>query len=137
MVLRSESQSGLGFKRSVDLSGDVGHFGRVRVSDLVFEIHIALIAERDEMNVGVRHFKTENSYADFPTWDDALESGSHFFGEHHHVAESGVRKVEDVVSLLLGHYERMAPADGIDIEEGIEVVVLSNFVRGNLPCNDT
>ena len=65
-----------------------------------------------------------------------LRSMSGLLGEDHHTPEELVLEVEEVVLLEARDDERMPHLQGSDVEEGIELLALSDAMRGDLPLYD-
>lgn len=101
------------------------------------EIEVARFVERHEVDVGVGNIDTYHSLTDLDARTHFLQSTSNFAGKEMEIDKKLVVEVEDVIYFLLGDAENMTFHNGIDIEESKEILGLSNFVAGDLSCNDT
>ena len=45
--------------------------------------------------------------------------------------------IQNIVDLMLGHHQRVALSNGIDVKKSIEAVVFSTLVRRNFSCDDS
>ena len=96
------------------------------------EIHVALRLERNEVDVGVVHFKSEHSHAYLAAGKCLLDGGGDALGKDDHAGEFFVGEVEEIVYFAFGHYKGMALGKGVDVKKGVELVVLGTTVRGYL-----
>ena len=87
--------------------------------------------------MGVGHLQTEHGLAHLDAGQHLLDGYGHVLGKHLHVGQFLVREVEDVVDLALGDNQRVAFGQGINVEEGVEVLVFGTLVAGNLSSHDT
>ena len=104
---------------------------------MFFEVHIALLGDGDEMDVGMRHFQSDDSHTYALARHGFLDGLGHFLGKDHHAADFVILKVEDVVVFAFRNHQGMAFGDGIDVHEGKKAVVFSNFVARDFPFHDS
>lgn len=98
----------------------------------VGEEHVLLALHGDEVDVGVGHFEAEDGLADLDAGDDGLDGTRHMGGEDVQAAELFVGEVEDVIDFTTGDDEGMTLHQGVDVEEGIELLVAGAAVAGYL-----
>ena len=100
------------------------------------EVHVAFALQGYELNVSVVHFESEHGHAYLSAGESCAQRFCHLFGEDYHVGEVVVVEVEEVVHLLLGHNQRVALCQRVDVEKGVELVVLGTVVGGDFAGYD-
>ena len=78
--------------------------------------------------MGVGHFEAEHGHAHLAAGEGGLDGLCHALGEDRHAGYFGVVKVEVVVYLAARYYECVALCQRIDVEEGVELVILGALV---------
>jgi len=117
------------------LTGDTLHlFGRKL--ELLLQVNISLSIDRHEMDVRVVDLKSEDEDSDLAALRHRLDLMGDLLSEDHHAPEQIILDIEDVVDLLARHDERVTGLYGIDVEEGVELGVLGDSIRRDLPLND-
>lgn len=100
------------------------------------EAHVFLALHGYEVDVGVGDFESEDALAYLDAGDGFLYGYGYALGKDLHGCYLVVFKVEDVVDFTLGYDEGVAFLQGVDVEEGEELVVLGYLVAGYLACYD-
>ena len=100
------------------------------------EVHIALVVEGDEVQVGVRHFKADGRHADFATRQRFADGLRHALGETVVGGERFVVEVEDIVHLAARNHQGVAFCHGIDVEKRVEVFVFRAFIGRDFAGGD-
>ena len=100
------------------------------------EVHVALRLEGYEVDVGVVDFKPEHCHAYFAAGVCLTDGGGDTLGKDNHAGEFVVGEVEEIVYFALGHYEGVTLGKGVDVEKGVELVVLGTTVGGYFALND-
>ena len=116
----------------IDFLCDFGHLAVFEREFACKEIHVALLVDRNQVNVCVWHFKTHHSHANAFAGHHSLHGCGNFVGK---IPESGIflgAEVEDVVNLVAWNHKSVAFGNRVDVEESIEILVLGNLVAGNL-----
>lgn len=89
------------------------------------------------MDVRMGHFEAQNDRC-YPI---AARIGLNFtcntLGEEYHGRQCLIIKVVEVIYLLLWDDERMALCEWIDVQEGVETLILGYFIARNLSGYDT
>lgn len=101
------------------------------------EVEVALGTDWHKMDMGMRHLKSDDSHADAFARDGLFDGESHVFGEHHHLTELLVIDIEKVVRFLFRDDEGMPFGEGVDIEKGKKLVILSDFIAGDFTLDDS
>ena len=104
---------------------------------LFFEIEVAFTSNGHKVNVSMRHLKTNNGHSDAFARDGLFDGLGDMLGEHHHLTEFFVIKMEDVIGFMFGDHEGMAFRQRVDIEESKETIVLGNFVARDFTVDDS
>ena len=117
------------------LTGDTLHlFGRKL--ELLLQVDIPLSIDGHEMDVRVVDLKSEDEDSDLATLRHRLDLTGDLLSEDHHAPKQVILDIEDVVDLLARYHERVTGLYGIDVEEGVELSVLGDSIRRDLPLND-
>ena len=103
---------------------------------LLLEIKVAFTVDRHQMDMGMRHFESDNSHCDAFAGDGFLDGISHMFGEHHHLSEFFIVDIEDVVGFMFGNDEGMSCRQGVDVEKSKKLFVFGDFITGDFALND-
>ena len=104
---------------------------------MVCEIQVTWIIQRHQMNMRMRHIDTHHSDTHFDAGTDFLQTLGHHAAESVQCDKKIIVQIEDIVYLLLGDTEHMALHHRVDIQKRQTLVGLSNFVAGDLACNNT
>jgi hypothetical protein len=88
------------------------------------------------MDVGVRHLETEDGLTHLDAGDNAFDGTGDMSGEDVEARQFVVLKVKDVIYLATGDDEGVTLSHGVDIKEGVELVVLRAAVAGDVACGD-
>ena len=104
---------------------------------LFFEVQVALGGDGDKVDVRMRHFETNDGNADTFARKGFFDGLSHFLGEDHHLSQFLVTKLENVIHFLFRHHQGVAFGKRIDVEESEEMLVLSDFIAGDFPLDDS
>ena len=108
-----------------------------QVKMLLLEIKVAFAGDGYEMDVGMRHFETDNGHADALARDGFLYGLGHMLGKHHHLTEFLIFDIEDVIGLVFGNDERMTFRQRIDVEKCKKTVVFGNFITRDFTVDDS
>ncbi len=84
------------------------------------------------MDMCMRHLQPHNHYSHFLHEVTLFESLGYFLCEHVHASEFIVFEIEIVVHLSFGYDERMPFRKRIYIQESEKLIVLRNFIAGDL-----
>ena len=87
--------------------------------------------------MGVVYVKADDSLRHLLAWEGLLDGCCYVLGKDLHTAYLLVGEVKEVVDLALGHYQGVAGLDGVDVKEGVELVILGALVTGNLSLYDS
>lgn len=86
------------------------------------------------MDVGMRDFQSEHTYADSLAWYCCLDCKGNFLGESAKSEIGLVVKMEDIIIFyILGDDKGMTLYKRIDVQKSVELVILGYLVRRNLP----
>ena len=119
-----------------DAGGDVAHAFVGEVEFFLAEVHVALALQGNEVDVGVRNFESQYGHAHFAAGNGAAHGACHACGEDVERGEFLVVEVEDVVDFAAGNDEGVALGHGVDVEKGVEALVLGALVGGNFALGD-
>ena len=122
---------------SKDFRGDFLHLFSWQLEFLLAEVHIAFALKGNQVDVGVVDLQAQHCHAHLAAGECLLNGFGHTLGEDGHGGQGVVVEVEQVIYFLLGHHEGVTLSHRIDVEEGVETVVLGAFVGGNFSCNDS
>lgn len=101
------------------------------------EVEVALALERDEVNMSVRDFHSENGNADPLARNGRLEGMGHLASKSPKAFVDTFIEVEDIVVLyILRDNEHMALNKGIDVEKSIIMFVFSYLVGWDFALGD-
>ena len=100
------------------------------------EVEVAFLVHRYKMDMGVVDFEPDDSDAYLAAGTRLLECDSHSLGKDNHLGQHLIGEVKDIVYFLLGNYKGMSGTDGVDVEEGVEIVILGALVAGYLSLDD-
>lgn len=100
------------------------------------KIQVIRAIDGHEMKMRVRHFETDHGKAAAITGKSFLYRFGDRSGENQDLTQVGVGHVEELIDLELGYYEGMSFAQGEDIQECKEFVVLCNLISGYLSGDD-
>ena len=125
----------LSLESGVDFLCSCGHLVVAQL-DVMMEVDVSLRVDRNEMDVGMVDFESQHHLGHLLTGESRADGLGNLLGKHLKGGEVGVAHVKDVVHFLTRYNQRMALFDGIDVEEGIEVLILGAFVAGYLTSSD-
>ena len=100
------------------------------------EIQIIRVIDRHQVKMRMRHFETDHGEATAITGKSLLYRLGDRSGENQHLAQVGVGQVEELIDLDLGDHEGMSFAQGEDIQECKEFVILGDLICGYLSGDD-
>lgn len=101
------------------------------------KVEVALTLERDEMNMSMGHFHSENRNAYSLARNGRLDGQGHLAGKSPKTLVDSLVEVEDVVVLdILRNDEHMALYKRIDVEKGVILLVFSDFVGRDFALGD-
>ena len=75
---------------------------------LLAEIHVAFCLHRDEVDVGVVHFQSQNRHTHFEAGEGRFDGTSYALREYYHAAQFVVGEVEEIILFAFGDDEGMA-----------------------------
>ena len=117
------------------LTGDTLHlFGRKL--ELLLQVDISLSIDGHEVDVRVVDLQSEDEDSDLAALRHRLDLTGDLLSEDHHAPEQVIFDIEDIVDLLARYDERVTGLYGIDVEEGVELSVLGDSIRRDLPLDD-
>ena len=90
----------------------------------------------DEVQVGVRHFKSDGRHTYLTAGQDFADGQRHALGETVVGGERSVVEVENVVHLAARNHKGVAFRHGIDVEKRVKVFVFRAFIGGNFAGGD-
>ena len=122
------------FKFCVDLVRDFLEFLFSQFEMFFAEVDISLTVHRDEVDVCMRNFQTQNNLCHFFARESSLDGLCHFLGEYFKLSQVCILHIEDVVHLLARNHQSMTFADRANVEESIELVAFCTLVARNLSC---
>ena len=102
----------------------------------VGEEHVFLALHGDEVDMCMRHFQTQDGFADLHAGDDLLDGTSHAGCEDMEAGNLIVLKVEDIIYFATGDDERVPLHHRIDVEESIELLIAGAAIAGDFACGD-
>ena len=88
------------------------------------------------MNVRVRHLQPDHGHPDPLAGNGTLDLLRHVPGKQVDATQQPFVKVKEVVDLLFGDDEGVPLREGLDVEEGEELVVLGDAVARDVPGDD-
>ena len=84
------------------------HFLGGEMEFLLAEIHVAFCLHRDEVDVGVVHFQSQNRHTHFEAGEGRFDGASYALREYYHAAQFVVSEIEEIILFALGDDEGMA-----------------------------
>ena len=126
-------ENGMKLTYTIVSEGEANLLGR-KAQLRIGEVHIFLALHRDEMDMSVRHFKSQHSLSHLHAWERSLDGNSHFLGKHLETSQFVIVHIEDVIHLTTWDDQCVTLHERIDVEECIKLLVLSTLVGRNLPC---
>lgn len=103
----------------------------------LFKVEVTLESDRDEMDMGMRYFKTDNGHANALAGDGFLDGLGNVLCEHHHLSKFIIIDIKDIVGFVFGDHEGVTFRQGVDIEECKKLVVFGNFIAWDFALNDS
>ena len=103
----------------------------------IAEEHVALLLQRDEVDVCMRHLHAQHGHTDTLAGESCFQGLGYLLGKEIQASQLLIFKVKDVVDLMLGDNECVSLHHGVDIEEGKVVLILGHLVAGDLACHDS
>jgi len=100
------------------------------------EVNVGFRIHGNQVNVRVWHFQSQNHLCHFLTREGLLQGCCHAFGKQLEGGQFLVVHVEDVVHFASGNDEYVSACHGVDVKEGVELLVLGALVAGNLSSGD-
>jgi hypothetical protein len=120
----------------LELSLDaLGNFHKLLGSELKMRIgksHICLALHGHQVDVGMRHLKTQYTLANLHTRDSLADSDSNLLGKNLKTSNLFIAQVKDIIFLALGDDKSMSLLQRIDIQEGKVIFVFGYLVARNL-----
>jgi len=107
-----------------------------RKLELLLQVNISLGIDGHKVDVCVVDFKSKDEDSDLAALRHRLYLTSDLLSEDHHTSKKPVFDVEDVVYFLARYDERVPWLYGIDVEESVELSVLGDSIRRDLPLDD-
>ncbi len=101
------------------------------MNPLVGEVECLLGVHRDEVDVRMRDIEPEHGYPYTFATESGLLRASHTLREAGEAGKSFGVEVEEIICLDLWHAEGMTRGEGVDIEEGVVLGILSYLVGGD------
>ena len=98
-----------------------------------YRVNISLSIDGHKVDVRMVDLKSEDEDSDLAALRHRLDLTSNLLSEDHHAPEQVILDIEDVVDLLTRYDERVTGLYGIDVEEGVELSVLGDSIRRDLP----
>lgn len=112
-----------------DSVGNTLHFSRFESQLRCAEIHVSLAVERNEVDVGVRHFEPDGCGSDAFARHGTAKGFGYAFSENFEGGKFVVVEVKQIIDLTFWNYQYVAGGDGVDVEKGVVFVVLGNSIR--------
>ena len=104
--------------------------------DMVAEVHVVLFLKRDEVDVCVGHFQSQDGHTYLGAGAYLFHGFGHLHGESLQFAVFLFGEVEDVIYFAFGYAEYVTFLYGVDVEEGVAARVLGYLVAGYLAGYD-
>ena len=117
-------------------AGQLLHPGLSHLDFGVGEVQVGHLVHGDEVDVGVGHFQPNHGHADALAGHGRRHALGHALGKQVQGRQLGWGQVEDVVGFLLRNHQRVAFHQRGDVEKRQVLIVLGNFVGGQLARND-
>lgn len=114
-----------------------GHFCKLFSRKLqlgIGEKHIFLALHRNQMNMSMRHFQTQDSHSNLLTRKSLSDSQCYLLGKNVHSGQFFIFQIKDIVYLTFRNDQRMSFYQRIDVQKCEELLVLRNFITGNFAC---
>ena len=114
-----------------------GHFCKLFSRKLqlgIGEKHIFLALHRNQMNMSMRHFQTQDSHSNLLTRKSLSDSQCYLLGKNVHSGQLFIFQIKDIVYLTFRNDQRMSFYQRIDVQKCEELLVLRNFITGNFAC---
>ena len=116
---------------------DVKEFLLCQLEVLLLEVEIAFAGDGNQVDMGMRHFETDDGHTDAFARDGFLDGSCNLLGKHHHLTEFLVIDIENVVGFVLGDDKGMAFRQRIDVEKSKKAIVLCNLIARDLAVDDS
>ena len=129
-------RAGATLERCLYASCDLGKLLGCEAQFGVAEEHVALLLQRDQVDMGVGYFHAQHCHADALAGERSLQSLGHLLSKEVQACKLIVLQVEDIVYLTFGNHQGVTLYHGVDIEEGEGLVVFVDFVTGDFAVND-
>ena len=99
--------------------------------------NIRFLLNGNQMNVRVRNFQSDNSFAYLLARESLFNGAGYFLGKYMHSAQIFIAQIKNIVCFLFGHHQCMPLYQRVDIEKSKKLFVFRYLVAGDFTCDDS